>query len=639
MRPPRNPFRLRAAEQIDGPGTFLSLLDPNLIEVLPEEGLWDRRVVVRSSAGGGKTTLLRLFTPESLRLLHTAGGEDALRDARNALTRRGALAPQGPQVAGALISLAGKYSPLEQLSSIDEGRRLQTFLALLNARVLLAGLRAHLELAGLRYPDDLAQITVRPPDADAPTTNPDLPADGFQIFRWARALETQVASVLSSLGDPSEQSLPGDQELTCLEILGRGIIEVKDAPAHARTVVLLDDVHRLSRAQRSFLLDTLLARRAPTPVWIAERYEALTPDELLSLGVRNERDTVIIDIEQYWRGARRHSFQKLALGAADRRTLLAPDTQWSSFGSMLQGPDERSYSAILGDVQRRLVEAADGRREFSAWIESRLEPEANARDRAIALRALEIRIRRELAATQLSFDVLVRDEEALNELDSRRAAANIRDAAELFLCRDYDLPYYYGPERLALLASANIDQFLALAGDEFEALSSASLLGQRLTLGPGRQEQVLKGAVLKLWREIGIGVEDGARIQTLLDAIGDYAAEKTYQPTGPYAPGVTGVALRRSEAEELQQALRDEPGSWRAQLGRLIATLIAHNLVSVQSSEAKNQRWVVYYLNRALCLRYALPLALGGWQPVAAERLFEWSRGDRVRTQQQLATA
>lgn len=636
MRPPRNPFRLRAAEQIDGPWTFLSLLDPSLIEVLPEEGLWDRRVIVRSSAGGGKTTLLRLFTPESLRLLHSAGGDEALRDARSALTRRGALAPQGPQVAGALISLAGKYSPLEQLTSIDEGRRLHTFLALLNARVLLAGLRAHLELAGLRYPQHLDQITLQPPDGDVPTTSPELPASGLEIFNWARSLETGVATVLSSLGDPNEQALPADQELTCLEILGRGRIEVNGASVRARTVVLLDDVHRLSLAQRSFLVDTLLARRAPTPVWIAERYEALTPDELLSLGVREARDTFIIDIEQYWRGARRHSFQKLALGAADRRTLLAPEAQWSSFASMLQGPNEQSYAAILGDVERRLVEASQGRSEFAAWIESRLEPEANARDRAIALRALQIRIYRELAASQLSFDVFVRDEEALNELESKRAAADIRDAAELFLCRDYDLPYYFGPERLTLLASANIDQFLELAGDEFEALSSASLLGRRPTLGPGRQEQVLKGAVGKLWREIAIGVEGGARVQTLLDGIGDYAAEKTYQPTAPYAPGVTGVALRRSEADEVQRALCEEPGSWRAELGRLLAALIAHNLVSAQSSEAKSQRWAVYYVNRALCLRYGLPLAYGGWQPVTAERLYEWSRGDRVRSQQRL---
>ena len=637
MRPPRNPFRLRAAEQIDGAWTFLSLLDPNLIEVLPEEGLWDRRVVVRSSAGGGKTTLLRLFTPESLRLLHSAGDDEALRDARIALTRRGALGRHGPEVAGALISLAGKYSPLEQLTSIDEGRRLQTFLALLNARVLLAGLRAHLELAGLRYPDHLGEITLNAPAGDVPVTDPQLPTTGLEVFNWARSLETQVATVLSTLGDPSELALPADQELTCLEILGRGRIEVKGTPVSARTVVLLDDVHRLSRAQRSFLVDTLLAHRAPTPVWIAERYEALTPDELLSPGVREERDTFIVDIEQYWRGARRHAFQKLALGAADRRTMLAPEAEWSSFASMLQGPDERSYAAILGDVERRLIEASQGRHEFSAWIESRIEPETSPRGRAIALRALEIRIHRELAAAQLTFDVFVRDEEALNELDSKRAAADIRDAAELFLCRDYKLAYYYGPDRLSLLASANIDQFLDLAGEEFEALTSASLLGRRPTLAPGRQEQVLKGAVARLWREIGIGVEGGARVQTLLDAIGEYAAEKTYQPTAPYAPGVTGVALRRSQADEVQRALRDEPESWRAELGRLLAALIAHNLVSVQSSEAKGQRWAVYYINRALCVRYGLPLAYGGWQPVTTDRLYEWSRGDRVRSQQRLA--
>ena len=639
MRPPRNPFRLRAAEQIDDDWTFLSLCEPGLFTLLPEDGLWDRRVIVRSSAGGGKTTLLRLFTPGPLRLLSTVGRNEPVAQLYREAQLRGALDHNGPKVAGAFLSLAGKYAPLDQLTSVDPGRRLRTFLALLNARVLLAGLRAHLELAGLRYPDHLSRLRVLPPAGDASAIKPQLPADGVAIYDWARNLELQVAAALSSLGPPDEDALAGDDELTCLEILGRGVIEVDGNVAPARTVVLLDDLHRLSSTQRTFLLDTLIARRSPTPVWIAERREGLTPTELLSTGSREDRDTVTIDIEEHWRGSRRSTFQRLALGVADRRTTLAPDVSGASFAAMLAGADDQPYAAILADVERRLLSAASGRREFADWIESRLDRHDNARDRTIDLRALQIRIERELSASQMSLDIFVRDEAALQELDQRREASNVREAAELFLCTDYDLPYFYGPERLAQLASANIDQFLDFAGDLFEELSGAAVLRRNVTLTPVRQQLLLKSAVNEMWRGLGASVEDGARIRSLLDGVGQYAADRTYRPSAPYAPGVTGVALRHFEAEQLQTAVKEHPDSWHAELGRLLATLLAHNLVTVHPSEAKGQHWAVYYLNRAWCVRYALPLGFGGWQPVSAETLFTWSRGDRVRSPQRTLVA
>ena len=607
--------------------------------MLPEDGLWDRRVIVRSSAGGGKTTLLRLFTPGPLRLLSTRRAQRSVAQLYREAQLRGALDHNGPKIAGALLSLAGKYAPLDQLTTVDSGRRLRTFLALLNARVLLAGLRAHLELAGLRYPDHLSRLRVLPPAGDASTIKPQLPADGVAIYDWARNLELQVAAALSSLGPPDEDALAGDDELTCLDILGRGVIEVDGKVAHARTVVLLDDVHRLSATTADVPAGHLIARRSPTPVWIAERREGLTPTELLSPGAREDRDTAIIDIEEHWRGSRRSTFQRLALGVADRRTTLAPDVSGATFAAMLAGADDQPYTAILADVERRLLSAASGRREFADWIESRLDRHDNARDRTIDLRALQIRIERELSASQMSLDIFVRDEAALQELDQRREASNVREAAELFLCTDYDLPYFYGPERLAQLASANIDQFLDFAGDLFEELSGAAVLRRNVTLTPVRQQLLLKSAVNELWRGLGASVEDGARIRSLLDGVGQYAADRTYRPSAPYAPGVTGVALRHSEAEQLQTAVQEQPDSWHAELGRLLATLLAHNLVTVHPSEAKGQRWAVYYLNRAWCVRYALPLGFGGWQPVSAETLYSWSRGDRVRSPQRTLVA
>ena len=70
MRDPRNPFRLRASEHIASDATFLKLFAPGALDLLPSEGLFDQLQVFQSAPGGGKTSLMRLFTPTCLLTLH-----------------------------------------------------------------------------------------------------------------------------------------------------------------------------------------------------------------------------------------------------------------------------------------------------------------------------------------------------------------------------------------------------------------------------------------------------------------------------------------------------------------------------------------------------------------------------------------
>ncbi|MBS1885525.1 MAG: hypothetical protein JSS97_21470, partial [Actinobacteria bacterium] len=385
-------------------------------------------------------------------------------------------------IAAALVPLAGKYTPLDQLRTVDNGARLRAFIALLNTRVLLAALRAHLHTASLRFPDDLDRIAVRGGlGADSRELT-----SGLEILATASDLEGKVAAVLSSLTAPDERAFPGADDLRCLSELGEGQVLIDGKQVRERTVVLLDDMHRLSSAQRELLMGILLSERTPTPVWLAERREALTPEELLADGAREDRDRVTIDIERYWRGPRRVAFQKLVAGIADRRITLSPDTPGSSFSAMLRDQDEGAWAEVLPQVETQMLEAAQGRKEFGAWVEAQLSKDETARERAIGMRSLQIRIARELASSQLTMDLLVRDEEALIALEERRReASDLRDAAELFLSRKFDLPYYFGSDRLAELASANVDQFLDLAGDLFEELagiSGTAVLGRDVSL-------------------------------------------------------------------------------------------------------------------------------------------------------------
>ena len=57
----------------------------------------------------------------------------------------------------------------------------------------------------------------------------------------------------------------------------------------------------LTTLQRDHLMELILAKRSTTPVWIAERLEAMTRNDLLSLGSIQGRDYDRVYLETYWR--------------------------------------------------------------------------------------------------------------------------------------------------------------------------------------------------------------------------------------------------------------------------------------------------------------------------------------------------
>ena len=60
-----NPFESRASEHQRDVHQFVSTFGPGAIDLLPP-AVWDRLVVLRSSPGAGKTSLMRLFATETL---------------------------------------------------------------------------------------------------------------------------------------------------------------------------------------------------------------------------------------------------------------------------------------------------------------------------------------------------------------------------------------------------------------------------------------------------------------------------------------------------------------------------------------------------------------------------------------------
>jgi hypothetical protein len=629
MRGLRNPFRLRRAESIDTEDAFLTLFEPGILEVIPQGTHWDSVHIIRSAAGGGKTSLIRMFTPSSLIALFRRGkGDLKTRELYQRMKDFEALDDTGPQVLGVLLTCGPGYSMLQDLD-IDQARKDRLFFGLLNARITLAVLRGAIQLRGFDFPVGLERIRIASSHQTPSLQTLSFPCSGQKLYEWAEQREAALCESLDSLGPLRAESLPGDDALYSLSLIEPKNITVDGKRIAKRVLLMMDDIHKLTAHQRGVLVSTVIDARSAVGVWIAERFEALSAQEMLSSGAEKGRDYgSTIEIESFWR-AKPDKFEKLATKVADRRIDEASDTELSSFRSCLQetltGPawDQR-FTEIAETVAGRVKAKYGDKDRFREWIRLREAVTASPRERAGEWRSLEILIEREINKKQRGlFDDQPLNEEELGERDD----SSLANAAELFLAREFDLPYYFGVDRIARLASLNIQQFLGLAGEVFEEAAAAELLRRTLALPPERQHAIMKEMARQLWEEIPRKVRHSRALRQFLESVGNFSRGYTYRPTAPNDPGVTGTAIRMTERAQLFEAAgKPTPANeGMVRLGDTLASALSHNLLVAQLDyNCKKEMWMVLNLNRLLCVHFDLPLGYGLYKERPLKTLIQW---------------
>ena len=190
-------------------------------------------------------------------------------------------------------------------------------------------------------------------------------------------------------------------------------------------------------------------------------------------------------------------------------------------------------------------------------------------DRGIIVLIDPSRARRGSPPLELQLEPLTPEE--LNYRDS----SQIKGAAEIMANEAFGVPYYYGIERLCTMATNNVEELLSLAATLYDELT-----GQIGTSQSGPNSFCLRtGKVASGGCETQKGFHPQSayrnRAARLLDAIGSFCREKTFQPTAPYAPGVTGE-IRFSQSE-LAKIKLEKPGTARTTvlLRKVIAESVA----------------------------------------------------------------
>ncbi len=624
MREPRNPFRLRASEHIESEETFVRLFSPDVLDMLNIPDIWEHPQIIRSAPGGGKTSLLRLFTPSSLRTIHSLRTREYMKDLFRSLSSLEAVDESGPIVIGVFLGCGHSFATLEDLD-LDDGRKRRLFLSLLNARIVLATLRSILDL---RQKDITHLSSIQ---FERGSTTPDFSSiikdySGVGLFDWAQGVERTVCEALDSFLPLSESHLPGHDSLISLNILGTCKLLFEGSLVTQHILIMLDDVHFLTPHQRDWLLNAILSLRSPVSVWLAERLEALTVDELLSTGSPQGRDYSEVTIEDYWRGSRINKFEKMVSSVADRRTSDARDVEIRRFADCLldalDGDEwDPTYTIAIKKVAARVKEKTSGHSKFTAWLSECESTPGTPREQLLGWRTLEILIERELRKAQQTLDFIEYDTSELIQKNS----SDVRAASELFIAHEFNLPYYFGLSRLACMASSNIEQFLWLSGDIFEECVSAALLRKPSHLTPISQERILRKSIKTVWKELPQRVKYGTQVMRLLESIGELSQWETEKPNAPYSPGVTGIAISMADRDRIKSAIQKGTDKQIIMLGEVIASCIAHNLLEISlNHKCKGQYWMVMYLNRMLCVHFGLPLQYGGWREKRLSDLQGW---------------
>jgi len=75
----------------------------------------------------------------------------------------------------------------------------------------------------------------------------------------------------------------------------------------------------------------------------------------------------------------------------------------------------------------------------------------------------------------------------------QRDSSQVQGAADIFLHEELKIPYYFGIERLCVLATNNVEELLSLSAGLYDGLKAKQILRRaELLLSPQEQEKLLR---------------------------------------------------------------------------------------------------------------------------------------------------
>ena len=613
-----NLFAARSHESMAPEYRFLELFSGKILGAIGPAAFHNKVTIFRSGPGGGKTSLLRLLGPEPL--LRIYGNRDANREVHDSLWDLGALAGDGPRV----LSVYQRLDSYDILSKEERGGDMRGLYTLLGARLTMKWIAGLLSMRGLGH-KHMDKVEIGVPLSGRTLPGSPIPCNGRELYEWAARTEDAICGAAGRLGGSSTADDDDAMRLTGLDhihMMEPGHVTVDGEPVTARPMIALDDLHRLNDTQRRLLIEHVCEARYPAPVWLAERLDAFSLAG--SFNGINGREYDTVDLEEYWEG-REGEFESFARSISEKRT---PDAS-TGLGIMPlpHHLDDGMAPQLGGDVRAALegvrarVRAKSGRRPlYGKWV---AEAEGH-RGRSSLLDSLATWKMLEIKIARHEKNGTGRPPAAfLGKAGEGGDGGRIREAAELMLCNEFGLPYYYGFKKVAALATFNIEALLDLASELVERLVAQILSDTTDRKIDARdQQEIIKSVAGRRWNDIERMNANGGDVRRFLESFCRFASDAN-APDAPYAPGVTGFGITAAAWEEIR-GCRTEAAR---RLNGVLHTCLAQNYLKPAGAGQGGDPRAILHLNGLFCAHNGLPVGRGGWRPRSTSDLAEWLDG------------
>lgn len=605
----KNPFAIRASERIETDEMFLELFSSEPLSYFEDQNnkglLWGRVTSILSSPGAGKTTLLRLFSPSILQRITERNR------AYKKLKKLGVLNSDHIHKCSVYLQMGRDYEFIEDDDLFEPVEQKRIFLSLLNARIVLATLKSCMSLAKIRY-TELDKITYTPEEPVGEFGEFKTEYNGMELLNWAAEQERRICEFLDSFIVP-DGGIKGCNDLFALSAMKASWFCFKGMPLCDEFIFQIDDGHKLTDKQKRIIRSETVENRRSATLWIAERLETLSTEDILCDNNIKGRDDQIIHLEYLKRGI----FNPMVKSIATLRSSVSTDG--IILTAALANDTTVNYKVFYNEASKKYLkqlESLPNYQNFRACAESLSNEDPY--ERVLHSRALLIYASRQIGNMRLFDYEPLEMEGILNEYNPM--------AEELLPAEISKLPQYYGFQTLIELASQNIEQFLDLSANMYNLLVAKKISDpSNYVLTAEEQDDIVKEFATSRLNEIK-RLPRGNKIYDFLLKVIGFCKEQTFTTSYSYRT-VSGFAINEENSGKFCK-----DGFWfqdaaNKNLATILKDCLAYNfLIKDNTTQGKkDQKWTVFYLNSWLCAYAHLPLKRGGWRKLSLSKLNKWT--------------